>query len=103
MFREVRAKISFSNFDLILRWILEASWKAFWDSFGRLLGSLWEAFGPLGAHLGGPWALLGTTSEGLGLSWAPFWSFLVPLGVSLEEIGAFYADLEVCVCIFHDF
>ena len=66
MFREVRAEISSSNFDLILTWILEASWKAFWDSFGRLLGSLWEAFGPLGAHLGAPWALLGATGAHLG-------------------------------------
>ena len=54
----------------ILGWIL--------DAFGRLLGSLWEAFEPLGAYLEGPWALLGATLE-----------VLLTLGVILKEIVVF--------------
>lgn len=85
MFCYILVKTSF----FILRWILEASWRALGATFGGSWGAFWEAFEPLGAHLGGSWALLGATLEVLGPSWAPLWSFLVPLGVHFCRIVVF--------------
>ena len=90
MFCYIFVKISF----FILRWILEASWRALGTTFGGSWGAFWEAFGPLGAQLGGSWALLGVTLEVLGPAWAPFWSFLVPLGVHFCRIVVFLSGFE---------
>ena len=75
--------------------VFEASWGAFWGSWGTL-GGLLEPFGAivgrLGAKLKPLRVLVGLLGALLGTSWSP-----LPLPAALEQIGGWLA----CTPLFH--